>query len=115
MTPPDVAPLPFAPPYPVQATPRFSPGDIVRVLRADGPGHIRTPWYVRGRIGRIERICGAFANPEELAYGRDGHPERVLYRVRFSMQELWGEDADRLQDTLDAEIFEHWLEARNAP
>ncbi len=105
---PEVAPPAFAPPYPVGKT-RFQPGDAVRVRRADGPGHLRTPWYLRGRLGRIERICGAFANPEELAYRREGAPV-PLYRVRFLMRELWGDGAERGDDTLDVEIFEHWLE-----
>lgn len=86
---------------------RFSPGDAVRVKAGTAPGHVRTPWYLRGRTGRVERICGAFPNPEELAYGRDGLPARVLYRVRFAMEEVWGEPSP---DTVDAEIFEHWLE-----
>ena len=59
-------------PEPVAA--RFSKGARVRVRRADPPGHVRTPWYCRGRAGVIERICGSFANPEELAYNRDGLP-----------------------------------------
>lgn len=104
---PPVSPPAFAPPYPV-GTPAFAPRAAVRVRLGRGPGHIRTPWYLRGRVGVIERICGAFANPEELAYGRDGLPAVPLYRVRFAMAELWGEDAGH--DTLDAEIFEHWLE-----
>lgn len=114
MTLPAVDPLPFEPPYPLAGPARFAPGAPVRVRRADGPGHIRTPWYLRGRVGRIERICGAFANPEELAYGRDGLPARTLYRVRFTMAEIWGEGAETPSDTLDAEIFEHWLEPADA-
>ena len=53
---------------------RFAPGDRVAVRRSESPGHIRTPHYVRGRVGVVERVCGPFANPEELAYGRDGLP-----------------------------------------
>ncbi len=83
----------------------------VRVKTHIPPGHIRTPWYLRGKRGRIERICGSFANPEELAYNRDGLPARVLYRVRFSMAEVWGPTHAGSPDTVDAEIFEHWLEA----
>ena len=105
----DVTPPDFPPPYPVGQT-QFAPGDTVRVLTGASPGHIRTPWYLRGKVGRIERICGAFANPEELAYGRDGLPARVLYRVRFTMEEVWGPDHAGSPDTVDAEIFEHWLE-----
>ncbi len=37
----------------------------------------------------IERICGAFPNPEELAYGFDGEPKKVLYRVRFLQKNVW--------------------------
>ncbi len=110
---PAVAPPDFPPPYPVTGA-RFAPGEAVRVRAGDGPGHIRTPWYLRGRVGRIERICGAFPNPEELAYRRDGAPAIPLYRVRFAMAELWGAGAERAEDTLDAEIFEHWLEAADA-
>ena len=108
---PEVTPPTFPPPYPAGDT-RFAPGDAVRVRCADGPGHLRTPWYVRGRAGRIERVCGAFANPEELAYRREDRPV-PLYRVRFSMREVWGdgrEEGGEPGDTLDVEIFEHWLE-----
>ena len=48
------------------ATARFRPGERVRVRAAHPPGHIRTPHYCRGHIGVVERLCGAFANPEEL-------------------------------------------------
>lgn len=105
---PQVDPPAFAPPYPA-GNPRFAPGETVQVRTGRAPGHLRTPWYLRGRTGRIERVCGAFANPEELAYGRDGGAPRVLYRVRFSMAEIWGADHPRPGDTIDAEIFEHWL------
>lgn len=108
MTLPEVDDLPFEAPYPYE-NPKFSPGDVVTIRTGAAPGHIRTPWYLRGKTGRIERICGAFPNPEELAYGRDGLPARVLYRVRVSMAEIWGPDHERPQDTVDAEIFEHWL------
>ncbi len=101
------------PPYPTHGA-RFQPGDTVRVRTGAAPGHMRTPWYLRGRTGRIERICGDFANPEELAYRRDGAPARPLYRVRFTMAEVWGNGAERPEDTVDAEIFEHWLEAADA-
>ena len=37
------------------ARPRFKPGDRVAVRVADPPGHIRTPWYIRGHTGVIER------------------------------------------------------------
>src|SRR5262249_17042274 len=73
---------------------RFAPGDRVLVRRTESPGHLRTPFYIRGLAGVVERVCGPYANPEELAYGRPGlparplsplplhHPARALARVR---------------------------------
>lgn len=89
---------------------RFTPGDNVLVRRAFPPGHIRTPWYIRGKTGVIERICGEFGNPEELAFGRDGNPKQPLYRVRFMQIEVWQDYAENPDDTVDIEIYEHWLE-----
>lgn len=88
----------------------FAVGERVRVRRADPPGHIRTPWYVRGKTGVVERVCGAFGNPEDLAYGGTGLPERPLYRIRFSQRELWTDYTGPPRDTVDVEIYEHWLE-----
>ena len=93
---------------------RFRPGDRVKVRRAFPPGHLRTPWYIRGRTGEIERICGAFANPEELAYNRPGLPRQPLYRVRFRQAELWPDYAGRPEDTIEIEIYQHWLEPEEA-
>ncbi len=73
------------------------------------PGHVRTPWYLRGREGVIERALGAFPNPEALAYRQPAQPVD-LYRVRFTMAEIWGDAAERPEDTIDAEIYAHWLE-----
>lgn len=93
---------------------RFRPGETVAVRAAYPPGHIRTPYYVRGKRGVIERICGEFANPEELAFGRDGLPKRPLYRVRFRQRRVWPDYAGAAEDTVDVEIFEHWLEPASA-
>ena len=88
-------------------TTKFQPGETVRV-RTDWPsGHCRTPHYCRGHVGVVERICGDFRNPETLASGRDGQP---LYRVRFSQADLWPDYDGPSADTLDIEIYEHWLE-----
>lgn len=89
---------------------RFAPGDRVRVRTAHPPGHLRTPYYVRGHTGVVESIAGTYANPEELAYGRDGRPERALYRVRFDQRALWPDYAGSAADTTVVDIFEHWLE-----
>jgi nitrile hydratase len=91
--------------------PRFAVGDRVRVRLAWPPGHIRTPVYCRGHTGVVERLCGSFPNPEELAFGRPGLPEQPLYRVRFRSRDLWPDYAEGLDDVVEIEIYQHWLEA----
>ncbi len=88
---------------------RFNVGDRVKIKRAFPPGHRRTPSYIRGKEGVIERICGAFPNPEELAYGFDGKPGKVLYRVRFKQNHVWPDYKGPARDLIEMEIFEHWL------
>lgn len=92
-------------------SPLFMAGDQVRIKDAYPIGHCRTPFYCRGHSGVIERYCGSFANPEELAYGRDGLPKTPLYRVRVSLEDLWKQQENATSDMIEIEIFEHWLEA----
>jgi hypothetical protein len=92
------------------ATQRYRVGDRVRVRAAFPPGHVRTPHYCRGHIGVIERVCGAFANPEELAYNRLGLPRQPLYRVRFRSIDLWPDYREHANDAVEIEIYQHWLE-----
>jgi len=89
---------------------RFRPGERVRVLRRYPLGHIRTPYYIRGHTGVIERVCGEFGNPEELAQMRSGEPKQPLYRVRFLQREVWPDYRGAPQDVVEVEIFQHWLE-----
>lgn len=90
---------------------RFEAGQRVRVQgRFPRVGHIRTPFYVRGQVGEVERVCGAFRNPEQLAFGGEGLPAPVLYRVRFDACSLWPDYAGSAADVVEVEIFEHWLE-----
>ena len=79
----------------------FAPGDAVYVSARSHEGHHRTPGYLKGRRGTVERLHGQFTNPESRAYGGDGLPERALYLVSF---ELAG------GDRVAADLFEHWLE-----
>jgi nitrile hydratase len=88
----------------------FRPGDRVRVMKACPLGHVRTPYYIRGHTGTIERLCGSFPNPEELAQMRDGLPARPLYRVRFRQKEVWPAYGGSDADVVEIEIFQHWLE-----
>lgn len=88
---------------------RFKPGDPVQVKFEDRPGHLRTPWYIRGKRGWIERVYGDFLNPESLAFGRDGLPKKTLYLVAFNHAEVW-EKAAGPKDKVLVDIYDHWLE-----
>ena len=84
-------------------------GDVVQVVLVHPPGHRRTPFYIRGKKGVIERVCGEFPNPEELGYGFDGTPNKRLYRVRFRQKDLWSDYKGGESDTVDVDVYEHWL------
>jgi nitrile hydratase len=88
----------------------FKAGQRVRVRNAHSLGHIRTPYYIRGKCGLVESLIGEYPNPEELAYARSGLPKKALYRVRFAQNEVWPGYAGPAHDTLDIDIYEHWLE-----
>ena len=88
----------------------YAAGDRVAVRRAAPPGHLRTPFYIRGKTGAIERVCDEFGNPEELAFGRLDGPRVRLYRVRFDLDHVWSDYDGAASDTIDIEIYEHWLE-----
>lgn len=94
---------------------RFKAGDVVRVRSAFPPGHVRTPYYVRGQCGVVDSLAGRFADPEELAYGRDGLPQKNLYRVRFQQTDLWSDYQGLMADSLVVDIFEHWLDLETTP
>jgi len=87
----------------------FAPGDRVRVRPAEKPGHVRTPGYLKGCPGWIEGVLGRFPNPEDLAYGLSGIPEKKLYRVGFRQTDLWDGYDGPASDLLYADIYEHWL------
>jgi hypothetical protein len=87
----------------------FAAGDVVQVAGVNPPGHRRTPFYIRGKQGVIERVCGEFSNPEELGYGFDGLPKKRLYRVRFRQKDLWADYDGAAGDTVDVDVYEHWL------
>jgi hypothetical protein len=88
----------------------FEPGERVRVRPADRPGHVRTPGYLKGKTGRVEAVLGEFRNPEDLAYGLSGLPERPLYKVGFRQADLWSDYEGSASDRLYADVYEQWLE-----
>ena len=89
---------------------RYAVGDRVRVRKAYPPGHVRTPFYIRGKEGVISRLVAEHPNPEERAYGRPGLPVLPVYWVRFQQSEIWPDYAGPGHDTAEVDIQEHWLE-----
>ena len=85
-------------------------GQRVRVAARPHEGHHRTPGYLKGKIGIIERMHDSFTNPETRAYGTDGLPKQPLYLVSFAQHDVWSAYRGRGDDRIYADVFEHWLE-----
>ncbi len=86
----------------------FREGDRVRVRDEARPGHIRTPSYIMGKVGVVNRVHGSYQNPEHLAYGEQGVPEIPLYYVAFDAASVWGGTPSA--DRVIVDLYEHWLE-----
>ena len=89
---------------------RYRAGQRVRVATRRHEGHHRTPAYVKGKIGSIERAHASFTNPETRAYGEDGLPKQPLYLVGFAQLDVWPDYGGRARDRIYVDVFEHWLE-----
>ncbi|MFQ5683719.1 MAG: SH3-like domain-containing protein [Candidatus Binatia bacterium] len=91
---------------------RFKEGDLVHVKDTQTLGHIRTPFYLRGKNGVVRGIRGSFRNPELLAYSKDGLPKANLYWVEFELTHVWNDrPVPRGTNKIYADLFEHWLES----
>ena len=86
-------------------------GQPVRVAARDHAGHHRTPDYLKGKPGRVERLHASFTNPETRAYGTDGLPAQPLYLVSFAQRDVWPDYEGDASDRVYVDVFEHWLEA----
>jgi nitrile hydratase len=73
------------------------------------PGHVCTPDYLKWNPGRVEAVLGRYRNPEDLAYGLSGSPERVLYKVGFRQDALWPDYEGPSDERLYADVYEYWL------
>jgi nitrile hydratase len=89
----------------------LQPGQRVRVADRPHEGHHRTPGYLKGKTGVVERVHASFPNPETRAYGSDGLPAPTLYLVGFAQPDVWPGYRGRAGDRIYADLFEHWLEA----
>lgn len=90
---------------------RFSLGDTVEVLDLKKDGHVRIPFYIRGKLGTIVQYCGRYLNPEDLAVGKTSGPAIDLYRIEFKQTDLWDKPEHPAHDRLVIEIYDHWLKA----
>ncbi|CAF0857575.1 unnamed protein product [Didymodactylos carnosus] len=99
----------------------FQVGDKVRVHHENYATrwvkpHLRTPGYLYGKTGIIERFCGFYGNPEYLAYeSTDTIHQQPLYRVRFNQKDIWNHYQGNVDDTIDVEIYQHWLMPASQP
>lgn len=94
---------------PASGPSRFAVGDRVRAVNVHVAGHTRLPRYVRGHIGTVEAVRGAFVFPDANAHGTGPDPQ-WCYTVVFDAAELWGSSADP-RSTVAVDAFEPYLEA----
>lgn len=92
---------------PIDASPRFAPGDTVRTVAARVATHTRLPDYARDKVGRIDAAHGAHVLPDGNAHGRGECPEH-LYSVVFDGTTLWGEGAEPGTE-VRLDLFESYL------
>ncbi len=88
--------------------PGFAAGDRVRARRIETSGHTRSPRYIAGKIGTVERDLGVFHLPDTRVSGHGDQPQHT-YFVRFEARELWGDEAPA-RDTLIIALWEDYLE-----
>ena len=90
--------------------PKYTVGDVVRVKDGAPLGHTRVPRYVRGKVGVITHLHGNFILPvQRVADGSMLY--QPVYRVCFSAQHVWGEDAAP-KDKLYLEMWEEYIEPK---
>ena len=85
-------------------------GQRVRVAARAHDGHHRTPGYIKGKSGSVERVHASFTNPETRAYGSDGLPKQPLYLVGFASDDVSARLRGGTDDRIYVDVFEHWLE-----
>ena len=83
----------------------FRPGHRVRIAARSHEGHHRTPGYLKGKAGTVERVHASFRNPEARAYGADGLPEQRLYLVGFAQRDVWPDYRGDGDDRIYADVF----------
>ena len=67
----------------------YGVGERIIVDKRHSTGHCRTPSYIRGKKGVIERICGDFPNPEQIVLGIKDPEIITLYRCQFLLEDVF--------------------------
>lgn len=88
--------------------PTFEVGDQVEVKNIHPEGHTRAPEYVRRNQGEISEVRGTFVTPDTHAHHQGEQPQPV-YSVRFSNEELWGEEYADSNGSVYIDLWEDYL------
>ena len=78
-------------------------------------GHIRAPFYLRGKVGKIIRYYGLYSDPTDLAAGVVTPKTVGLYQLSFNYLDVWGYEIEnrKVEDETEikilADIYENWL------
>jgi len=86
---------------------RFAVGDAVRVRQWQSPGHYRCPAYVRGKVGEVVSVQGAFSLPDVEAHSTERVVE-ALYTVGFAATDLFAEASP--SDRVNVGLWDSYLE-----
>jgi nitrile hydratase len=91
------------------AHPKFAVGSSVRITNVPAGAHTRLPGYLRGRVGKVERVFeGDYAY---FCHTGDGIGDPMpIYIVEFDPKEIWGPRAEDGPLTVYAELYDAYLE-----
>jgi nitrile hydratase len=89
--------------------PIFKVGDRIVVKSGPPEQHCRTPSYLRGISGSVVEVMGQYQNPSLLAFHETCVSKIWLYRVHFEQVDIWPTYSGPNGDTVEADIYEHWL------
>ncbi|MEM9220737.1 MAG: SH3-like domain-containing protein [Cyanobacteria bacterium P01_F01_bin.150] len=88
---------------------QFQVGDRVKAKVVHPKTYTLLPRYVRGKVGEIIKDYGVYVFPDTMGQRLSQKPQHV-YSVRFSAQELWGQDVSP-KDFLYIDLFDDHLES----
>ncbi len=88
------------------SAPAFSVGDKVLTKPHAHGGHTRLPSYIRGHIGEIAHVRGAFIFPDDSAAGIER--AEPLYTVAFKASDIW--PGEGLSHMVLLDLWESYLD-----